>query len=117
MTQVMTSLDSVNQNLLKQRNRNHIKGKANKNHVFQSIVEQCKEFKGDSQGEISKETEQIKTELGIQMMKQKLQQQKTVQTVDKLYNMSNNLPNILSTIYVEDRLRLKDSVEDERAVL
>jgi hypothetical protein len=46
-----------------------------------------------------------------------MQQQKTYVTADKLQDMCENLPNILSTIYIEDRLRLKDNVDDEIAVL
>lgn len=41
---------------------------------------------------------------------------KAIQTADKIHSMSHNLPSILSTIYTEDKLRLKEESLDEMAV-
>jgi hypothetical protein len=42
---------------------------------------------------------------------------KTVQTADKIHAYSDNIPNILKTIYEEDKMRMKDQSADEMAVL
>lgn len=42
---------------------------------------------------------------------------KILQTADKIHLMSHNFPNILKTIYKEDKLRMKEESEDEMAVI
>lgn len=81
------------------------------------IVAECKEQKGKSSGELSEQMENLKIEIGIETLKRKFQQLKTIQTADKLHMMSENFPKILKTIYQEDKIRMKEQSEDEMAVL
>lgn len=46
-------------------------------------------------------------------MKLKLQSKQISLTADKIHSMSHNFPNILKTIYTEDRDRSKDQSVDE----
>ena len=56
--------------------------------------------------------------MGVEMTKWKFAQIKTTQIADKLANdMSDNLPNILSTIYNIDKARQKDESEEALDVL
>ncbi len=84
---------------------------------LRKIVDECKRVKGNSYGELSEIMENLKIELGVEILKQKFQQKKTVQTADKIHHMSHNFPNILKTIYHEDKMRMKEQSEDEMAVL
>ena len=59
----------------------------------------------------------LSIELGVETLKRKIQQLKTIQTADKIHLMSHNFPNILKTIYQEDKLRMREESEDEMAVL
>ena len=59
----------------------------------------------------------LSLELGVETLKRKIQQLKTIQTADKIHLMSHNFPNILKTIYHEDKLRMREESEDEMAVL
>ena len=40
-----------------------------------------------------------------------------MRTADKIHSMNHNFPNILNTIYHEDKLRMKEQSEDEMAVM
>jgi len=66
---------------------------------LERIVAVCKDQKGASAGELSEQMENLKIEIGIETLKRKFQQMKTIQTADKLNDMSNNFPKILKTIY------------------
>lgn len=74
-------------------------------------------MKGNSYGELSEVMENLKIELGAEELKQKMKQLKLVKTASKLHEMSHNFPNILRTIYHEDKQRMIDQSQDEIAVL
>ena len=84
---------------------------------LQKILDECKVMKGNSYGEMSEVVQKLKIELGIQLFQEKYKQLKTVSTADKMHSMNHNLPNILKTIYAEDKLRMVEQSEDEMAVL
>lgn len=50
------------------------------------------------------------------MLMQKYAQIKMRSTAERLHEMRANLPSILQTIYLEDKVRLREDVEDQRAV-
>ena len=84
---------------------------------LKNILQQCKDYKGNSTGELSEVVENLRIDLGVQVMKQKFKAAKTIQTAETIHKMKKNFPNILQTIYDEDRNRLKEQAEDELAVL
>ena len=55
--------------------------------------------------------------LGVELKINKLIQQKTIETANKLSQMSDNLPMILKAVFEEDDNRMKDQSEDEVKVL
>ena len=50
--------------------------------------------------------------MGIEGYKQKLLQEKTSITADKLFHMNEHMPNILTQIYNEDRERERDDCKN-----
>ena len=68
-------------------------------------------------GEISEVLQNLKVDLGVEVAKQKILQEQTLQTASKIQSMSHNLPNILRTIYMEDKERAKDNSQDQVAVI
>ena len=60
----------------------------------------------------------LNAQIGVEMMKEKFQSEKTEQIATKLATtMVHNLPNILNTIYTTDRIRMKDESEDQLEVI
>ena len=81
------------------------------------ILSECRRVKGKSHGELSEQMEQLKIDLGIQVLKQKMHQVKLKETACKIQVMEDNLPNILRTVYQEDKTRVQDQSLDEMMVL
>ena len=78
---------------------------------------ECRRVKGNSQGEMSEEMENLRVEIGINILKQQMHQDKLKQTAEKIQVMEDNLPNILKTVYQEDKERIMDQSQDEMLVL
>lgn len=74
-------------------------------------------MKGESYGDLSAFVQKMKTEIGVQLFQERSKQTKTLTTAAKMHSMNHNLPNILKTIYAEDKLRMVEQSEDEMAVL
>ena len=66
---------------------------------------------------MSEEMENLRVEIGINILKQQMHQDKLKQTAEKIQVMEDNLPNILKTVYQEDKERIMDQSQDEMLVL
>ena len=75
-----------------------------------------KAYKVDK-SEMNKSTKKIAERLGMELYVNKLRQEKTIETANKISEFSDNLPIILKTIFEEDKNRMKDQSEDEVKVL
>lgn len=59
----------------------------------------------------------LKLELGVKLFQERNKQLRSLNTAEKMRQMSHNLPTILRTIYAEDKLRTLEQQEDENDVL
>lgn len=84
---------------------------------LQKILDECKAMKGNSYGDLSEFVQKTKTDLGVLLFQERKKQMKAITTADKMHHMNHNLPNILRTIYAEDKQRTVEQSEDEMAVL
>ena len=73
-------------------------------------------YKRDYEKE-QKQTKQVSEKIGLELTKNKIKLNKTIETANKINSFSDNLPVILKAIFEEDQNRRKDQSEDEVKVL
>ena len=85
---------------------------------LKEILLKCQNFKGRSSSPtLSAMLEKVKIDLGVHTLKERFKQENIMQTAEKIHRLKKNFPNILSTIYNEDRDRMKGETEDDILVL
>lgn len=66
-------------------------------------MKECEAFNGGSCVDISDFVKNLKLKIDVQMYGERKRQEKAMEIAEKMYQMSHNLPNILKTIYNEDK--------------
>lgn len=77
---------------------------------LKKIVNECRILKGNSHGEMSEEMENLKIEIGVQILKQFMHNQRLKETAEKISSMEDisNVPKTLERVYLEDKDRIID---------
>lgn len=72
---------------------------------LKKITDLLQKEKGNSYGELCEDTKKKLLSTSRKMITEKMTMNRILATANKIHNMNHNLPNILKTVYDEDRER------------
>ena len=72
---------------------------------LKNLIELLQKEKGNPYGELCEDTEKKLLSTSRKMIMEKMTMNRILATANKIHNMNHNLPNILKTVYDEDKER------------